>query len=97
MHFLFNEDLYGRLDLGVAHSPFGNSLMGNNQGAQFLVRNAEINYRLNENTHFRFSFQQQPAGYGYGHGGYGYGMGHYNRFGYHPFHRGQYHPFAGGW
>lgn len=84
MHFLFNEDLYGRVDVGVAHSPFGNSLMGNDQ-AQILVRNAELNYRLNDNTHFRVSFQQQPAGYGYG---YGYGSGQRYQRGYHPFYGG---------
>ena len=88
MHFLFNENLYGRLDLGVAHSPFGNSLMGNDQMAQVMVRNAEINYKLNDNTRFRISFQQQPAGYGYGHG-------YYNRFnqGYHRSNS----PFVDGW
>ncbi|MEX0779580.1 MAG: hypothetical protein WD491_10685 [Balneolales bacterium] len=95
MHFDFNEDLYGRVDLGVAHSPFGNSLMGNSQGlmgndqAQILIRNAELNYKLNDNTRFSISFQQQPARYGHG---YGYNHGYGNNF-----RRDSYHPFYGGW
>ncbi|MEX0686858.1 MAG: hypothetical protein WD267_10565 [Balneolales bacterium] len=88
MHFDFNNNLYGRVDLGLAHSPFGNSMMGNDQSTQILVRNAELNYKLNDNTRFRLSFQQQPAGYGYG-------RGYYNRYnqGYHR----SYNPFLDGW
>jgi hypothetical protein len=70
MHFLFNENLTGRLDLSVAHSPFGNSFMGENQGPQFFVRNAEINYNFSENSRISFQFRQIPGSmyspYGYG-------------------------------
>lgn len=96
MHFMFNEDFYGRVDLGLAHSPFGNSMMGSNNGlmgndqAQFLIRNAELNYKLNDNTRFRISFQQQPSRYG---DGYGY---HSNGFSQ-SFQRDRHHPFYSGW
>ncbi|MEX0772741.1 MAG: hypothetical protein WEB89_06280 [Balneolales bacterium] len=95
MHFLFNEDFYGRVDVGLAHSPFGNSMMGNNQGlmgndqAQVVIRNAELNYKLNENTRFRVSFQQQPVRYGYG---YGY----HNGFGQRSY-RDRHNSFYSGW
>ncbi len=74
MHFLFNENLTGRVDLSVAHSPFGNSLFGEDQGPQFFIRNAELNYNITDNTQLRFQFRQIPGGmynpYGYGHGYY---------------------------
>ena len=70
MHFLFNENLTGRLDLAIGHSPFGNSMMGDNQGAQFFVRNAQLNYNFSENTRLSVSFRQIPGGmyspYSYG-------------------------------
>lgn len=59
LHLYMSDRLTGRLDLAVAHSPFGNNIMGN-QGPQFFVRNAELNYNLNDRTHFRVSFQQIP-------------------------------------
>lgn len=62
MHFLFNENLTGRVDLSIAHSPFGNNFMGENQGPQFFIRNAELNYSFNERTHLSFQFRQIPAG-----------------------------------
>lgn len=60
MHLYFNDRLTGRLDLGVAHSPFGNNLMSDNQGAQFFIRNAELNYSFSENTHLSVSYRQLP-------------------------------------
>ena len=81
MHLLFNENLYGRVDLAMSHSPFGNNFMGQNNQAQFYVRNAELNYKFSENAQIQVRFQQIPAG----HFGYGYGYGP----GYHPhYHRG---------
>lgn len=62
MHFLFNENLTGRVDLAIAHSPFGNNIFGENQGPQFFIRNAEINYAFNDRTHLTFQFRQVPAG-----------------------------------
>lgn len=62
MHFLFNEKLTGRVDLSIAHSPFGNNILGENQGPQFFIRNAELNYAINDRTHLSFQFRQVPAG-----------------------------------
>ncbi len=77
MHLQFNENLYGRVDLSMAHSPFGNNIMGQDQ-TQFFVRNAELNYKFSENSRVQVRFQQIPAGHGYG---YGYGPSyHRNRF-----------------
>ena len=85
MRFFFSEDLTGRVDLSVLHSPFGNNLMspgsqpGNNQmGMDFMIRNAELNYQINDKSSISIHFQQVP----------GYGMnpwsqGYYNR----PFNR----------
>lgn len=75
MHFLFNQNLYGRVDLSLAHSPFGNSMMAGDENVQFFVRNAELNYRFSENSHIRLSFSQLPRGYGF----------------YSPFHNPHYH------
>ncbi len=76
MHFLFNENLTGRLDLAVGHSPFGNSFMGENQGPQFFVRNAQLNYNFSENTRLSVSFRQIPGGM---YNPYGYGSNFYNQ------------------
>ena len=62
MQLFFNPNLTGRVDLSVAHSPFGNGFMGQNQGPQFFVRNAELNYRFSENSAISIQFQQIPAG-----------------------------------
>lgn len=60
MQFMFSDRFSGRLDLGVAHSPFGDSFMGMQQGPQFLVRNAELNYQVNDKVRFQFNFSQDP-------------------------------------
>ncbi len=70
MHLMFNENLYGRVDLAMSHSPFGSGLMGQNDQTQFYVRNAELNYKFNENTRIQVRFQQIPQGYGHGYGYY---------------------------
>ncbi len=77
MHFLFNENLTGRVDLSIAHSPFGNSMLGQDQGPQFFVRNAELNYRITDNTQVRFQFRQVPGGM---YSPYGMGAGYYNPY-----------------
>lgn len=68
MQFFFSEDLTGRVDLQLLHSPFGNnSFMGNsNTGMdmEFRVRNAELNYQISENSSIRLQFQQVPS-YGF--------------------------------
>lgn len=73
MQFLFSENLRGRLDMSVGHSPFGNNFAGE-QGAQFFIRNAMLQYDVSDNTSITFQFRQIPAGMyggGYGYGGYG--------------------------
>ncbi|WP_124245528.1 hypothetical protein [Cyclonatronum proteinivorum] len=62
MQFLFNERLTGRVDLSIAHSPFGNNIFGESQGPQFFIRNAELNYAISDRTHLSFQFRQVPAG-----------------------------------
>lgn len=75
--------LAGRVDLGVAHSPFGSSglqsALGVDGEPRVFLRNAELAYRPTENAVLHFSVQQSPYGryaapYGYG-GGYGHGRG----------------------
>ena len=63
MRFFFSEKLTGRVDLSVLHSPFGNSLTQSGEGMnpQFMIRNAELNYELSENSEIRIQFQQRPA------------------------------------
>jgi hypothetical protein len=76
MHFFFSEDLTGRVDLSLMHSPFGNSMMSPNSGGmdtQLLIRNAELNYQISDRSNIRIQFQQLPN---YGMGGWSSGMGH---------------------
>jgi hypothetical protein len=78
MHFGFTDDLSGRLDISMMHSPFGGSF---NQGlyghggpdARIMIRNAELNYDLGPNSQIQLQFRQSPSpftGYGTGFGGY---------------------------
>lgn len=84
MHLMFSDNLHGRVDLAMSHSPFGSNFMGQNNEAQFYVRNAELNYKFNENTRIQLRFQQIPAGYGY----YGYNPTYQRRNNFHdPFRR----------
>lgn len=73
MLFGFSDRLKGRLDLSMAHSPFGNGLMTQGNDMRFMVRNAELNYRLGEKSNVSVSFSQMPQGY--------YG-GPYDRYGF---------------
>lgn len=77
MRFFFTPNLTGRLDLAVLHSPFGNSFMPNSNGlnADFMIRNAELNYQISDKSNISIHFQQVPA-YGMNPWSYGYG---YNR------------------
>lgn len=64
MHFFFSEDLTGRVDLQLLHSPFGNNFTGNSNGAtdmDFRIRNAELNYQISDNSNISIHFQQLPA------------------------------------
>ena len=82
------DRLAARVDVGVAHSPFGDdglrSALGFDQDtpARLFLRNAELAYRPTENSLLRLQVQQSPYGayaapYGaYGPHGYGlYGGG----------------------
>lgn len=74
MHLKFSDDLTGRVDLSLLHSPFGSSTMyGSNEGldSQILIENAQLNYQLSENSSISFQFRQMPASYS----SYGYGTG----------------------
>ncbi len=62
MLFGFSNRLNGRLDLSMAHSPFGNGLMTQGNEMRFMVRNAELNYRLGQNSNISVSFSQMPYG-----------------------------------
>ncbi|MDX1617393.1 MAG: hypothetical protein R3224_01315 [Balneolaceae bacterium] len=68
MDFFFSDRLTGELDISLLHSPFGNSYLngGNNSlGAEIVIRNAELNYRIGERSHISLQFQQHPYGFGY--------------------------------
>ncbi len=86
----FSQKLAARVDLSVAHSPFGNSnrfaqsLAGQDgqQPFRFFVQNAEVAYRPSENMELRFSYRQSPYGafyspYGYNPYARGMGMGYH--------------------
>ncbi|MDX1420593.1 MAG: hypothetical protein R3181_11550 [Rubricoccaceae bacterium] len=76
------DRLAARVDVGVAHSPFGDGTLRNalgfdqNTPARVFLRNAEIAYRPTDNSLLRFQVQQSPYGsYAapYGYSGYGAG------------------------
>ncbi|HLR26053.1 MAG TPA: hypothetical protein VK112_09315 [Fodinibius sp.] len=66
MQFFFTENLTGRVDLSLLHSPFGNSFMQQDSGlnTEFIIRNAELSYEISDNSHVRVQFQQRPTSYG---------------------------------
>ncbi len=76
----FNQQLAARVDVSVAHSPFGGAAGFQNQSPRVFLRNAEVAYRPSENVQFRFQVQQSPYGAylgPYGYRPYGYGGGIY--------------------
>lgn len=85
MRFFFSERLTGRLDISLLHSPFGNSYMNTNSnngfGADIIIRNAELNYQLGNNSNIRVQFQQLPSY------GFGYGTGPWSHYYNNPFER----------
>lgn len=62
MLWQFSDKLAARVDIGVAHSPFGGSL-GIERRPQIFLRNAEVAYRPRENMLLQFSVRQSPYGY----------------------------------
>lgn len=76
----FNPQLAARVDVSVAHSPFGGAASFQDQSPRVFLRNAEIAYRPAENVQLHFQVQQSPYGSylgPYGHAPYGYGGGAY--------------------
>lgn len=66
MFLNFNENLHGRVDVAMSHSPFGNSpMMGQQDDFNFYIRNAELQYDIGENSTIRLQYNRQPAGAGY--------------------------------
>lgn len=62
MHFFFTDDLTGRVDLSLLHSPFGGSNMNNNSmGTELIIRNAELNYQISDKSNISLHFQQIPS------------------------------------
>lgn len=75
------SNLAGRVDLGVAHSLFGDDTaqsalgLGGTDGTRVFLRNAELAYRPSDKATIHLSIQQSPYGsYAspYGTGAYGY-------------------------
>jgi hypothetical protein len=68
------DRLAARVDLGVAHSPFGSNDLqqqlgfSEDQPARVFLRNASLAYRPTENSLLTLSFQRSPYGGYYGHG-----------------------------
>ncbi|MDQ7041029.1 MAG: hypothetical protein Q9M35_08815 [Rhodothermus sp.] len=62
MRWQFSDKLAARVDIGIAHTPFGGSL-GLKRRPQLFLRNAEIAYRPRENMLFQFTVRQSPYGY----------------------------------
>lgn len=79
MRFYFSEKLTGRLDLAILHSPFGGSSLlgfGANEGINFIVKNAELNYEISDKATIHIRFRQMP----YAYGRFGRGFGRFSRF-----------------
>jgi hypothetical protein len=84
LRFQPSDRLAARVDVGVAHSPFGSSALqsrfgfSSEQPAQIFLREATLAYRPTENSMITFSFQQSPFGGFYGplgfspYGGHGF-------------------------
>lgn len=77
LRFQPTDRLAARVDVGVAHSPFGSDGVQQRLGftqespAQVYLQNAQIAYRPTENSVIQLQFQQSPFGgyaspYGYG-------------------------------
>ncbi len=68
MQFEFNDRFQANVDVALLHSPFGGSLLMQNQnsmGMRFVVENASLSYKLSENVRFDVCFSQTPYGTGF--------------------------------
>lgn len=85
MSMQLTDRLNARVDVSLFHSPFSglNSAgMGFNQ-PQIKISNAELNYRIGDNSFIQLQYRQIPAGYGLGFSPYGYNrFNRFNRWGY---------------
>lgn len=83
MLFDFTPRLSGRLDVSLSMSPFANNFMQNGKQARIFIRNADLNYRIGQNSSISIHFSQNPYGYYNPFSSYGYGYGYdpYNPFG----------------
>ncbi len=80
MEIMFTDNLQGRVDVSFLHSPFGGSNFvdtNNNLGGEVMIRNAELNYQINDNASIHFQYQRLPS---YGYGPYNSPFSRYNRF-----------------
>ena len=78
LQFQLSPKLDGRVDISFLHSPFGASQQfgqNNSIGNQVLIRNAELNYKINDKAFIRIQYQQLPRGFGYN----PYGYNRFNR------------------
>ncbi len=68
MFFDISDRLNAQVDISLLHSPFGNSFMNNNSslGAQIIVDQARLDYRLSSNAVISVQFSQRPYHYGFG-------------------------------
>ena len=79
-----NAKLAARVDVGVAHSPFGSEGVQQSLGftsdspAKVYLQNAQVAYRPTENSLISLSIQQSPYGSYASPYGYGYGYGPYS-------------------
>ena len=79
--------LAGRVDIGVAHSPFSSGLYESALGAdsnqpQVFLRNAELAWKPTESSIVRFQIQQSPYG------------SYASPYGYSPYSAGRYSPYG---
>jgi hypothetical protein len=80
MYFDVSERFDAQLDVSVLHSPFGNSFMNNdNLGAQIVIDQARIDYKLSDNARISLSFSQNPYQSNYNRHGFGNLYSPFNR------------------
>lgn len=80
MFFDVSDRFDAQLDVSVLHSPFGNSFMSSeNMGAQIVIDQARIDYKLSENSRISLSFSQNPYYSSYGRSGFGNYYSPFNR------------------
>lgn len=72
VQFDFSDRFQANVDVALLHSPFGGSVLMQNQnpmGMRFVIENASLSYKLSENVRFDVCFSQTPYGAGFSGGG----------------------------